>query len=152
MERESPETGGRTDRAKDALSHERTTLLEHIEKFEQMKYEAFTTAFHAIDTNFREMSARLTSGRRAPIRCQNEEIRFPSGMTFAVQPRDKNYISSPRFSGGEKSLATLAFVSQSSKSRAPFYAFDEVDMSLDSSNLERIASGDHQLLPSHNLS
>ncbi len=44
---------------KDTLSKERTNLIERIEKFEQMKFEAFMTAFKAIDTNFREIFARL---------------------------------------------------------------------------------------------
>jgi chromosome segregation protein len=44
-------------------------------------------------------------------------------------------------SGGEKSLTTLAFIFSIQRYiPAPFYAFDEVDMSLDGSNLERIAS------------
>ena len=64
----------RTER-KETLSRERTTLIERIEKFEQMKYEAFSTAFHAIDTNFREIFARLTSGSGHLI-LENEEDPF----------------------------------------------------------------------------
>jgi chromosome segregation protein len=136
----------RTDR-KDTLSHERTTLIERIEKFEQMKYEAFTTAFHAIDTNFREIFARLTSGSGHLI-LENEEDPFAGGMTFAVQPRDKKVHLLSSLSGGEKSLTTLAFIFSIQRYiPAPFYAFDEVDMSLDGSNVERIASMITELAP-----
>jgi chromosome segregation protein len=136
----------RTER-KDTLSHERSTLIERIEKFEQMKYEAFTTAFHAIDTNFREIFARLTSGSGHLI-LENEEDPFAGGMTFAVQPRDKKVHLLSSLSGGEKSLTTLAFIFSIQRYiPAPFYAFDEVDMSLDGSNVERIASMITELAP-----
>ncbi len=133
------QVGERTER-KETLSRERATLIERIEKFEQMKYEAFTTAFREIDTNFREIFARLTSGSGHLI-LENEEDPFAGGMTFAVQPRDKKVHLLSSLSGGEKSLTTLAFIfSVQRYIPAPFYAFDEVDMSLDGSNVERIAS------------
>jgi chromosome segregation protein len=136
----------RTER-KETLSRERTTLIERIEKFEQMKYEAFTTAFRAIDTNFREIFARLTSGSGHLI-LENEEDPFAGGMTFAVQPRDKKVHLLSSLSGGEKSLTTLAFIFSIQRYiPAPFYAFDEVDMSLDGSNVERIASMITELSP-----
>jgi chromosome segregation protein len=136
----------RTER-KETLSRERATLIERIEKFEQMKYEAFTTAFRAIDTNFREIFARLTSGSGHLI-LENEEDPFAGGMTFAVQPRDKKVHLLSSLSGGEKSLTTLAFIFSIQRYiPAPFYAFDEVDMSLDGSNVERIASMITELSP-----
>jgi len=137
----------RTER-KETLSSERETLIERIEKFEQMKYEAFTTAFRAIDANFREIFARLTSGSGHLV-LENEEDPFAGGMTFAVQPRDKKVHLLSSLSGGEKSLTTLAFIFSIQRYiPAPFYAFDEVDMSLDGSNVERIASMVTELSPS----
>jgi chromosome segregation protein len=134
----------RTER-KDVLSRERTNILERIQKFEQMKYEAFTTAFKAIDANFREIFARLTSGSGHLV-LENEEDPFSGGLTFAVQPRDKTVHLLSSLSGGEKSLTTLAFIfSIQQHIPAPFYAFDEVDMSLDGSNVERIATMIKQL-------
>jgi len=140
------QVGERTER-KDTLSRERATLIERIEKFEQMKFEAFTTAFRAIDANFREIFARLTSGSGHLI-LENEEDPFAGGMTFAVQPRDKKVHLLSSLSGGEKSLTTLAFIFSIQRYiPAPFYAFDEVDMSLDGSNVERIASMITELSP-----
>jgi chromosome segregation protein len=137
----------RTER-KETLSSERATLIERIEKYEQMKYEAFSTAFKAIDTNFREIFARLTSGSGHLV-LENEEDPFAGGMTFAVQPRDKKVHLLSSLSGGEKSLTTLAFIFSIQRYiPAPFYAFDEVDMSLDGSNVERIASMITELSPS----
>ena len=143
VERQVEERTGR----KETLSTERANLIERIEKYEQMKYEAFTTAFKAIDANFREIFARLTSGSGHLI-LENEEDPFAGGMTFAVQPRDKKVHLLSSLSGGEKSLTTLAFIfSIQHYIPAPFYALDEVDMSLDGSNVERIAAMIKELSP-----
>ncbi|WML67523.1 MAG: Chromosome partition protein Smc [Methanoregula sp. SKADARSKE-2] len=140
------QVGERTER-KETLSRERTSLMERIETFEKMKFEAFTTAFKAIDGNFREIFARLTSGSGHLV-LENEENPFVGGMTFAVQPRDKKVHLLSSLSGGEKSLTTLAFIFSIQRYiPAPFYAFDEVDMSLDGANVERIASMVKELAP-----
>ena len=137
----------RTER-KDTLSKERETLIERIQKYEQMKFEAFMTAFKAIDANFREIFARLTSGSGNLV-LENEEDPFTGGLTFAVKPRDKKVHLLSSLSGGEKSLTTLAFIfSIQHYIPAPFYAFDEVDMSLDGANVERIAAMIQELAPS----
>ncbi len=125
---------------KEVLSRERTMLLERIERFAKMKYDAFMTAYTAIDANFREIFARLTDGTGRLV-LENEEDPFSGGMTFAVQPRDKKVHLLSSLSGGEKSLTTLAFIFSIQKYMpAPFYALDEVDMFLDGNNVERIAS------------
>jgi chromosome segregation protein len=140
------QVGERTER-KETLSSERASLIERIEQFEQMKFEAFTAAFKAIDTNFREIFARLTSGSGNLV-LENEEDPFAGGMTFAVKPRDKKVHLLSSLSGGEKSLTTLAFIFSIQRYiPAPFYAFDEVDMSLDGSNVERISSMVTELAP-----
>jgi chromosome segregation protein len=137
----------RTER-KDTLSKERENLIERIQKYEQMKFEAFMTAFKTIDTNFREIFARLTSGSGNLV-LENEEDPFTGGLTFAVKPRDKKVHLLSSLSGGEKSLTTLAFILSIQRYiPAPFYAFDEVDMSLDGANVERIAAMISELAPS----
>ncbi len=137
----------RTER-KDTLSKERENLIERIQKYEQMKFEAFMTAFKAIDANFRQIFARLTSGSGNLV-LENEEDPFTGGLTFAVKPRDKKVHLLSSLSGGEKSLTTLAFIfSIQHFIPAPFYAFDEVDMSLDGANVERIAAMIKELAPS----
>ena len=125
---------------KEVLSRERMMLLERIEKYEKMKYDAFMTAFSAIDANFQEIFARLTDGSGRLV-LDNEDDPFAGGMTFAVQPRDKKVHLLSALSGGEKSLTTLAFIfSIQQYMPAPFYALDEVDMFLDGSNVGRIAA------------
>ncbi|MDD1662174.1 MAG: AAA family ATPase, partial [Methanomicrobiales archaeon] len=113
--------------------------LERIDQYEKMKYAAFSTAFTAIDGNFRETFARLTRGSGHLV-LENEEDPFAGGLTFAVQPRDKKVHLLSALSGGEKSLTTLAFIFSIQKYLpAPFYALDEIDMFLDGYNVEQIA-------------
>ena len=58
-----------------------------------------------------------------------------------VQPRDKKLQRLESMSGGEKSITALAFVFAIQKYLpAPFYAFDEVDQSLDGINVEKLAN------------
>jgi chromosome segregation protein len=125
---------------KEVLSRERASILERIEQYEKTKHSAFSTAFTAIDGNFREIFARLTRGSGHLV-LENEEDPFAGGLTFAVQPRDKKVHLLSALSGGEKSLTTLAFIFSIQKYLpAPFYALDEIDMFLDGYNVEQIAS------------
>ena len=138
-ERVNTKATERTER-KDILSTERTKLIERIEHFEQLKYDTFIEAYRAIDVNFRKIFARLTEGTGQLV-LENEEDPFSGGMTFAVEPRGKKVRLLNSLSGGEKSLTTLAFIFAIQQYMpAPFYALDEVDMMLDGSNVERIAS------------
>ena len=124
---------------KDVLSREREALLERIESFAKMKFDAFMEAYTAINLNFQEIFARLTMGS-GHLTLDNEEDPFLGGMTFEVRPRDKEVHRLNMMSGGEKSLTTLSFIFAIQRYMpAPFYAFDEVDMSLDGSNVERIS-------------
>lgn len=130
---------GERSEKKEVLSRERTLLIERIEKFQQMKFDSFMDSYKAIDANFRQIFARLTSGSGKLI-LENEEDPFSGGMTFAVQPRDKKVHLLSALSGGEKSLTTLSFIFAIQQHMpAPFYALDEIDMFLDASNVERIA-------------
>jgi chromosome segregation protein len=124
---------------KNVLSRERKAILERIENFAQMKYDAFMEAYTEINTNFQEIFARLTMGSGHLVLDDPEEP-FLGGMTFEVRPRNKEVHRLNMMSGGEKSLTTLSFIFAIQRYMpAPFYAFDEVDMSLDGANVERIS-------------
>ncbi len=125
---------------KEVLSNERTLLIERIEYYGKMKYDAFMEAYVAIDTNFRRIFAELTRGSGQLV-LDNEDDPFSGGMTFAVQPQGKKVHLLSSLSGGEKSLTTLSFIfSIQQYIPAPFYALDEIDMMLDGSNVERVST------------
>jgi len=130
---------------KDILSRERAGIINRIDTFEKMKLEAFNSAFNAIDLNFRKIFARLTNGT-GNLLLENKDDPFSGGLSFGVQPRDKKVHLLSSLSGGEKSLVTLAFIFAIQQHLpAPFYAFDEVDMSLDGTNVENIAQMIYEL-------
>jgi len=125
---------------KEVLSNERTLLIERIDFYGKMKYDAFMEAYTAIDTNFRRIFAELTRGSGQLV-LDNEDDPFAGGMTFAVQPQGKKVHLLNSLSGGEKSLTTLSFIfSIQQYIPAPFYALDEIDMMLDGSNVERVST------------
>lgn len=122
------------------LSTERQAILEKMQGFEQQKKEAFMTTFTAINENFKDIYHQLSEGEGKLI-LENEQDPLSAGMTMEAKPRDKttnNKLSS--LSGGEKALTALALVFSIQRYLpAPFYALDEVDASLDTMNVERIA-------------
>ena len=123
----------------DTLSKERKEILERMNGYEQLKKETFMKTYNNINANFKEVFHQLSEGEGELI-LENPEDPLNGGLTIAAQPRDKKLQRLESMSGGEKSLTALAFVFAIQRYMpAPFYAFDEVDASLDTMNVERIA-------------
>lgn len=122
------------------LSTERQSILEKMNGFEQQKKEAFMTTFTAINENFKDIYHQLSEGEGKLI-LENEKDPLSAGMTIEAKPRDKTTNNKlGALSGGEKALTALALVFSIQRYLpAPFYALDEVDASLDTMNVERIA-------------
>ena len=122
------------------LSTERQAILAKMDGFEQQKKEAFMTTFTAINENFKDVYHQLSEGE-GRLYLENEKEPLSAGMTIEAKPRDKitnNKLAA--LSGGEKALTALALVFSIQKYLpAPFYALDEVDASLDTMNVEKIA-------------
>lgn len=123
----------------DVLQREMDEINARIDMYSKKKFEAFNLAYQEINTNFSDIFSRLTMGS-GELLLENKEDPFAGGLSFSVKPRDKNVHNLSALSGGEKSLTTLAFIFSIQKFvPAPFYAFDEVDMNLDGSNVIQIA-------------
>ena len=107
--------------------------------YEQDKKEAFMKTYNNINENFKQVFHQLSEGE-GELKLENPEDPLSGGMTIEAQPRDKKLQRLESMSGGEKSLTALAFVFAIQRYMpSPFYAFDEVDASLDTMNVERIA-------------
>lgn len=66
------------------------------------------------------------------------QLRLP-GIDLVAQPAGKRRQPLERLSGGEKALTSLAFLLALQQAQpSPFYVFDEVDASLDDSNVQRL--------------
>ncbi|MBX9688032.1 MAG: chromosome segregation protein SMC [Candidatus Obscuribacterales bacterium] len=123
----------------ETLSTERDEINQRIGGYGELKKNTFMEAFVAIDHNFQEIFAELSSGH-GKLELENPEDPFAGGLVIRAQPRGKKMARIEALSGGEKSLTALSFVFAFQRfAPAPFYAFDEVDMMLDGANAERLA-------------
>ena len=123
----------------ETLSKERKEILDRMHGYEQLKKETFMKTFNHINENFKEVFHQLSEGEgELKLECPDDPL--SGGLTIEAQPRDKKLQRLESMSGGEKSLTALAFVFAIQRYMpSPFYAFDEVDASLDTMNVERIA-------------
>ena len=123
----------------ETLSKERTEILERMKGYEDLKKETFLKTYNAINENFKDIFHKLSDGE-GTLLLENEENPFAGGLDIEAQPRDKKKQRLAGMSGGEKALTALSFVFAIQKYMpAPFYAFDEVDASLDGINVEKLA-------------
>ena len=123
----------------ETLSKERKEILDRMQGYEQLKKETFMKTYNHINENFKEVFHQLSEGE-GELKLECPEDPLSGGMTIEAQPRDKKLQRLESMSGGEKSLTALAFVFAIQRYMpSPFYAFDEVDASLDTMNVERIA-------------
>ena len=123
----------------DTLSSERTQILERMKGYEDLKKETFLKTYNAIGEQFKDIFHKLSDGEGTLI-LENEENPFAGGLDIEAQPRDKKKQRLAGMSGGEKALTALSFVFAIQRYMpAPFYAFDEVDASLDGINVEKLA-------------
>ncbi|MGV8174424.1 MAG: chromosome segregation protein SMC [Methanothrix sp.] len=121
------------------LSGEREAIIEKLERYDQMKKEAFMSSFTEINKNFKEIFQELSRGEGDLI-LENPDDPLSAGMTIKARPAGKPFHRLEAMSGGEKSLTALSFIFSIQMHRpAPFYAMDEIDMFLDGANVERVA-------------
>ena len=124
----------------ETLTVERQQILERMKGFEDLKKETFLKTYNALNENFKDIFHKLSEGEGTLI-LENEEKPFEGGLDIEAQPRDKKKQRLMGMSGGEKALTALSFVFAIQKYMpAPFYAFDEVDASLDGINVEKLAN------------
>jgi chromosome segregation protein len=123
----------------ETLNQERTELLIRIENFTTLRQRAFMQAFDAVNGHFKEIFNELSDGD-GYLQLENPNAPLSGGLTLVAHPKGKQVQNLSSMSGGEKSLTALSFIFALQRYRpSPFYAFDEVDMFLDGSNVERLS-------------
>ncbi len=136
------ETNNRLQELSDKLTTleaESTELLLRIENFTTLRFQAFTEAFDAVNTNFQNIFAELSDGDGF-LQLEDPNDPFTGGLNLVAHPKGKPVQRLSSMSGGEKSLTALSFIFALQRYRpSPFYAFDEVDMFLDGANVERLS-------------
>jgi len=119
------------------LTAEKTELLGLVGEIEKKKREKITEVVGQVGTHFKEIYGELSAGGEGEIALENPEDPLAGGLLIKARPIGKTVSRLEQLSGGEKSLASLAFIfSMQRYDPSPLYVFDEVDMSLDGLNAE----------------
>ena len=121
------------------LNQEKTELVSLVGSIEQKKREKLTEVVREVDGFYRTLYAELSGGGEGEIVLENPKDPLAGGLLIRAQPIGKVIKRLEQLSGGEKSLASLAFIfSLQRYDPSPLYVFDEVDMSLDGLNAEYV--------------
>ena len=125
------------------LCKERHAMLVSLaEQLEDERRTRLVAVFNHINTNFTRAYRLLQPGGEGELQLENPKNPFEGGLKMACIPPGKSKRTRRSFlSGGEKSMAALAFIfAIQDYEPSPFYYFDEVDQNLDPFNAERIAT------------
>ena len=115
----------------------RSELRKVISALESEIRVRFDQAFTEVASAYERYFEVLFPGGRGRIRLVDLED-SQSGVTIDAQPLGKKVSAMTLLSGGERSLAALAFLFAIFEARpSPFYVLDEVEAALDDANLRR---------------
>jgi chromosome segregation protein len=134
---------GRKDKLNEDVKHlkdQKKNLVKLVSEITEKKTERFYEIFDEINKNFKEIYSQLSEGGEAELKLENPDNIFESGLTIKARPRGKKILLLSALSGGEKSIASLAFIFAIQKyDPSPFYVLDEIDMFLDGVNAETVS-------------
>ena len=120
------------------LEQARAELRKVVRALDDEIVQAFATAFDEVSGHFAEQFAVLFPGGKGRLRLSDPDQPLTTGVELEAQPLGKRVSRLSLLSGGEKSLAALAFLFAVFKARpSPFYVLDEVEAALDDANLRR---------------
>jgi len=123
------------------LKEQRKNLISLVDAIKKKKKQSFMTVFEETKQNFERIYTQLMDGGDAQLVLENEEDPFEGGLIIKARPKGKRVLRLNALSGGEKSMASLAFIfAIQAYAPSPFYILDEVDMFLDGKNAERVTS------------
>ena len=122
------------------LEKEKQAILRFMDEIENKKRKVFMEAFEKINQNLDKYFAKVTGGGSATMKLENMEDPFSGGIDMLVQFVNKPSIVVSGASGGERSVAAVAFLfAIKDFTPASFYVLDEVDAHLDAFHVSRLA-------------
>ena len=122
------------------LEKEKQAIVQFMDEIELKKRKIFMDAFERINQNLNRYFGKLTDGGTATLKLENPEEPFSGGIDMTVQFINKPPIIVSGASGGERSVAAVAFLFALKEfTPAAFYVLDEVDAHLDAFNVSKLA-------------
>lgn len=120
------------------LQKSRNELRSVMRALDEEIQVRFNSAFEEVAAAYEDYFEVLFPGGSGRMRLTDPEEPLTSGVEIEAQPMGKKIGNLSLLSGGERSLAALAFLFGVFKARpSPFYILDEVEAALDDSNLRR---------------
>jgi len=122
------------------LEKEKQAIVDFMDEIDRRKRKVFMDAFEKINNNLGRYFGRLTAGGNAMLKLENAEDPFSGGIDMIVQFPNKPSIVVSGASGGERSVAAVAFIFALKEfTPASFYILDEVDAHLDAFHVAKLA-------------
>jgi chromosome segregation protein len=122
------------------LEKEKQAIVQFMDEIEQKKRKVFMTAFEKISVDLQKYFAKLTGGGTATMKIEDLDEPFAGGIDMIVQFLNKPSIVVSGASGGERSVAAVAFIFALKEfTPASFYILDEVDAHLDAFHVSKLA-------------
>lgn len=121
------------------LKNTKQDLLKIISDLDTKMENIFAAAFADTKQAFNEVFPVLFPGGSGSISLTDPQDLLNTGIEMAVKPAGKKVERLSLLSGGERSLAAIAWLIAIFKARpSPFYIMDEVEAALDDANLGRL--------------
>ncbi|WP_144834909.1 chromosome segregation protein SMC [Microbacterium sp. BH-3-3-3] len=121
------------------LQQTRADLQTIIAELDERMQTIFVAAFEDTRAAFTEIFPILFPGGTGSIALTDPENPLTTGIEVSVRPVGKKIERLSLLSGGERSLAAVAFLTSIFTARpSPFYILDEVEAALDDANLGRL--------------
>ncbi len=122
------------------LKEEKEDVFKVISEIDLKKTESFMETFKKVAINFRAIFGSLSSKGEALLELENKEKPLEGGLDIKVRIKSNKFMDIHGLSGGEKTLAALAFIFAIQDFQpASFYLLDEVDAALDKHNSEKLS-------------
>jgi chromosome segregation protein len=122
----------------DDVRKARRDLLEVIARVDREIRETFETAYRDVAEQFERLVKELFPGGEGRLVLTDPAEPLTSGIEIEASPGRKRVKRISLLSGGERSLAAMAFLFAIFTARpSPFYLMDEVEPALDDVNLHR---------------
>ncbi len=117
----------------------RQDLMDVVAEVDERILQVFTEAYEDVEREFTGVFGRLFPGGEGRLLLTNPADMLTTGVEVEARPPGKKVKRLSLLSGGEKSLAAVAFLVSIFRARpSPFYVMDEVEAALDDTNLRRL--------------